>query len=235
MAVLRQVQKTVRKIRNRFFPYDDRDPSRYRDIVNRYHQLYYGSQEIFDGTYWLGVHVRKCPLDLWVYQEIIFEIKPDFIIECGTADGGSALYMASMCDIVKQGNIVTIDIRDRTDRPQHDRIKYLLGSSTSREIVDQVREMARDKRTVMVVLDSDHSMDHVLEELHTYSPLVTKGSYMIVEDTNLNGHPVSPDFGPGPMEAVQKFLRQRQDFAVDRKREKFFFTYNPSGYLQKIQ
>jgi len=176
---------------------------------------------------------RKCPLDLWIYQEIIFEVKPDVMIECGTANGGSALFLASMCDLVNNGKVITIDIEDKEGRPTHKRIKYLLGSSTSIEVVEQVRKLISDKDKVMVILDSDHSKGHVLSELKIYSKFVTKGSYIIVEDTNINGHPVFSDFGPGPMEAVEEFLKENKDFSVDRSREKFYLTFNPKGFLQK--
>jgi cephalosporin hydroxylase len=88
-------------------------------------------------------------------------------------------------------------------------------------------------RAPLVILDSNHERDHVLEELRIYTPLVTPGSFVIVEDTNVNGHPVSPDFGPGPMEAVREFLRSSDDFSVDWRREKFFLTFNPGGYFQR--
>jgi cephalosporin hydroxylase len=87
----------------------------------------------------------------------------------------------------------------------------------------------------MVVLDSDHSRDHVLNELKAYSPLVTKGNYLIVEDTNLNGHPVHPSIGPGPMEAVTDFLRYNDEYQIDKERERFYITFNPNGYLKKIK
>ena len=85
----------------------------------------------------------------------------------------------------------------------------------------------------MVILDSDHSRDHVLRELELYAPLVTPGCYVVVEDTNVNGHPVVPRFGPGPMEAVQEYLATTDAFEVDRSREKLLLTFNPSGYLRR--
>jgi len=85
----------------------------------------------------------------------------------------------------------------------------------------------------MAILDSDHARDHVLRELELYGPLVTPGCYVIVEDTNVNGHPVSPEFGPGPREAVDEFLRRNDDFEVDRERERLLMTFNPSGYLRR--
>jgi cephalosporin hydroxylase len=97
--------------------------------------------------------------------------------------------------------------------------------------VGKVRSLIGKEETVMVVLDSDHHAEHVLNELRIYGPMVTVGNYLIAEDTNVNGHPVRPDFGPGPWEAVQTFLEENNSFAVDTKREKLLLTFNPGGYL----
>lgn len=207
-----------------------------RDAINSFHKLYYDSMDqTWKNTFWLGVPVAKCPLDLWVYQEIIFELKPDVIIECGTYKGGSALFMAHVLDILNNGKVISIDIEDIELRPQHKRIDYLLGSSTSEDVVAQVARLISGKERVMVVLDSDHHKEHVLNELRIYSRFVTRGSYLIVEDTNVNGHPVFPTFGPGPMEAVDQFLRENKDFFIDKAREKFYVTFNPRGYLAKVR
>jgi cephalosporin hydroxylase len=195
---------------------------------------YYSSSRTWMNTHWLGTPVQKLPSDLWTYQQIIYDVRPDLIIEAGTFKGGSALYMASMCDLIGRGRIVSIDIVDLKP-PHHQRIRYLLGSSTSPQIVEQVRSQVSPQDKVIVVLDSDHTMKHVLNELRIYSSLVTKGSYLIVEDTNINGHPVLPRYGPGPMEAVRAFLKENHDFTVDTSREKFLVTYNPSGYLLKVR
>lgn len=205
-----------------------------RDIVDEFHKLYYESPNTWRNTFWLGVSAQKCPLDLWIYQEIIFKVKPDCIIECGTYDGGSALFLASVCDLVKRGTIITIDVEAREGRPKHKRIKYLLGSSTSTEIVDKVSTSIKNKHSVMVILDSDHSKDHVLNELRIYSEFVTRGSYLIVEDTNINGHPVLPEFGPGPMEAVREFLSENKDYVLDRSQAKFYMSFNPDGWLRRV-
>jgi cephalosporin hydroxylase len=213
-------------------------PKQEKSIVSQFHKLYYDAHifgKTWCNTFWLGIPTLKCPLDLWIYQEIIFEVKPDVIIECGTAHGGSALFLASVCDLVGNGKVITIDIEDKKGRPKHNRIKYLLGSSTSKEIVRKVRSLVKNGDKVMVVLDSDHHKEHVLNELRIYSNFVTKGSYIIVEDTNINGHPVYPEFGPGPMEAVEEFLREKnKDFVVDKTKEKFYLTFNPKGYLKRI-
>ncbi|MEH1796640.1 CmcI family methyltransferase [Nostoc sp.] len=208
-----------------------------KDIIQWFHQLYYNAAQqrglTWQKTYWMGIPVYKCPLDLWIYQEILFEVKPEIIIETGTLYGGSALFLAQMCDLLGKGEIVSIDIEDRPNRPQHPRISYWLGSSTSETMIERVRQKTANKSSVIVILDSDHRAEHVLQELHLYHQFVTPGSYFIVEDTNINGHPVYPEYGPGPMEAVQAFLRENSDFHIEQECEKLYLTFNPSGYLKK--
>lgn len=207
-----------------------------KEVTDAFHRLYHANgARTYNNTYWFGVPVQKCPLDLWVFQEILFETRPDVVVEMGTYKGGSALFFASMFDLLGRGRVITVDIEDQPGKPPHPRIEYLLGSSTSPEIARQVRERLRPGERVMVVLDSDHSRDHVLEELRLYSDLVTPGNYLIVEDTHFNGHPILPRHGPGPMEAVREFLRRTELFEVDREREKFGLTFNPSGYLKRVR
>jgi len=215
-------------------------------ITDQFHRLFY-YRKAWKKTYWLGQQVLKNPFDLWVYQDIIFKIQPDIIIECGTYKGGSAFYMASLLDIIGKGNIITIDIftedkiltdfGEEVKRPSHDRIKYLIGSSLSEEILNEVKNSIDSESTVMVILDSNHTMEHVLQEMNCYSKFVTKDSYMIVEDSNLYGHPVRPEryrFGKGPYEAIKKFLSQNNEFISDLECEKYFLCFNPSGYLKRI-
>lgn len=185
-------------------------------------------------TRWLGCRVLKCPLDLWVYQEIIHETRPEVIIETGTCDGGSALFLAHVCDALGFGRIVTVDIDARPRRPQHDRVEYWSGSSTDPAIVQRAAALAEGKR-VLVILDSDHSRRHVLAELGCYSPMVQLGGYLIVEDTNLNGHPANPEHGPGPMEALDEFLRGTTAFEIDPNCERLFMTFNPRGFLKRVR
>ncbi len=175
----------------------------------------------------------KCPLDLWIYQELLFRQRPEVVIETGTANGGSALFLASMLDLIGgAGEVVTVDVEGDVERPVHDRITYLTGSSIADETIGRVREHVGARRA-MVFLDSDHRRDHVLAELRAYHPFVPLGGYIVVEDTNLNGRPVSPDYGPGPGEAVDEFVRERNDFARDGDCEKFYMTFNPGGYLRR--
>jgi cephalosporin hydroxylase len=215
-------------------------PESKRAIVDGFHRLYYrdgvASEGTWKNTYWLGTPVRKCPLDLWLFQEILVAVRPDLIVETGTGRGGSAVFMASICDMLQNGQVVTIDVTDRSDRPAHDRVTYLHGSSTAPEILAEVESIVRqrsDSPTVMVVLDAAHNAEHVLEELRLYHQLVSPGSYLIVEDTNVNGNPVEPGFGPGPSEAIETFLSENDAFFVDTDMEKFHLTFNPGGFLQR--
>lgn len=203
--------------------------------IDRFHELYYRTgHATWMNTRWLGVRVFKCPLDLWIYQELLFDLRPDVVVETGTFSGGSALFIAGCMDHIGQGRVLTVDIQAQPDLPVHPRVTYVSGSSTAPDVVDRIAAETSEAGVVMVILDSDHSRDHVLAELQAYAPLVTKGSYLVVEDTNVNGHPVRRDFGPGPMEAVDAFLAQRSDFVVDPEREKFYLTFNPRGFLRRV-
>ena len=203
-------------------------------VSSAFHYLYYRDfAKTWGNTSWLGHRLFKNPFDLWIYQEILFELKPDLIIETGTAKGGSALFMASICDLMGTGRIMTIDITDRPGRPVHKRVSYVHGSSTDPAIIEMVAKEVRTASTVMVILDSNHSAAHVSAELEVYSKFVTPGSYLIVEDTNVNGHPVWRSFGPGPMEATNAFLQKSSGLTVDRSKEKFHFTFNPRGFLKR--
>jgi cephalosporin hydroxylase len=207
-----------------------------RRVVRSFHRLFYASgTRTWSNTHWLGVPAQKCAFDLWVYQELLNKLRPAVIVECGTANGGSALFLASICDLLGHGEVITVDIVEQPGRPSHERIIYLTGSSTDPEIVGSVERLIGGREPVLVILDSNHERDHVLAELRLYAPLVSPGSYLIVEDSNVNGHPVASDFGPGPAEAVERFLGESDEFEVDRSREKFFLTFNPGGYLRKLQ
>jgi cephalosporin hydroxylase len=185
-------------------------------------------------TSWLGVEMEKYPTDLYVYQEIIYETKPDVLIEAGTYRGGSAYYYASLFDLLRRGRVITMDIEDQPDKPKHPRIEYLLLSSVSDEAVRHIRAEIKPEERVMVSLDSNHTAEHVFKELQIYAPMVSKGCYLVVEDTDINGHPVNPHFGPGPMEALNRFLAVNHDFEPDRSRERVLLTVSPRGYLRRV-
>lgn len=214
----------------------DPSPAFQRALVDQFHRLYYHSEEqTWRNTRYRGITTWKCPLDLWVYQEIIHEVQPDLIVETGTAYGGSALYLADLCETLGHGRVVTVDNRDRAGDVEHPRLTKVIGSSSDLEVRNLVERDIEPNGSVIVILDSDHSAQHVRAELDLWSDLVTVGSYLIVEDTNLNGRPVYPSFGPGPGEAVDSFLLTRDDFEVDVSREKLFLTWNPGGYLRRLR
>ena len=162
------------------------------------------------------------------------ETRPDVVVETGTYRGGSAHFLASVCDLLGSGEVVSIDIEPlREDYPEHPRITYLAGrSSTDPDVLAEVRERVEGRRT-LIVLDSDHSQAHVDAELEAYAPLVPVGCYLIVEDSNIGQ--IRPDLMPGPLQSIETFLASRSDFVIDREREKFLLTFNPSGYLKRVR
>ena len=210
-----------------------------RAIVDAFHRLSYdgpaGEGRVHHRTDWMGVPCLKCPMDLWAYQEILAQVRPDLVIETGTHLGGSALFLAHMLELLGKGQVITIDVLERPGRPGHPRLRYVTGSSADAELVESLLEGRPRGETRLVILDSDHSKAHVARELALFAPEVSVGSYLNVEDTNVNGHPVLPDFGPGPHEAVQEFLECCPEFAVDVSREKFLMTFNPGGFLKRVK
>jgi cephalosporin hydroxylase len=208
------------------------------EVVRRFHEITYRhwlerSADTLRLS-WFGYELAKCALDLWIYQELLVRTRPDFVVETGTWCGGSALYFAMLFDLLGHGQVVTVDVAVRPNRPEHDRIRYIAGSSIDAAVIAQVREAVGGQRA-MVVLDSDHHAAHVYDEIIAFSPLVQTGDYLIVEDTNVNGHPVWPDFGAGPMEALDKFLSQNDEFVIDRRCERFLMTQYPRGYLRRVK
>jgi cephalosporin hydroxylase len=208
------------------------------EIVEQFHKLYYsnGGRTWSGNTSWLGYKVLKCPLDLFIYQEIIYETKPDIIIETGTGNAGTTLFLASICDFINYGKVISIDTENTNHEsylPSHKRITYITGLSTSEDTINKVKSLTNEKNKIMVILDSDHHKNHVLSELNIYSSLVTKDNYLVVEDTNLSGHPMPTDF-EGPMEAIEEFMKTNQDFIIDESKHKFYLTFNPNGYLKRI-
>jgi cephalosporin hydroxylase len=210
------------------------------DIIREFHRLYYErglhanyGRGLHAGTRYHGIEAHKCPLDLWIFQEILCDVRPQLVIELGTYLGGTTLFLAHQLDALGGGQVVSVDCRE-LPRPSHARIRYILGETTAPGVVASVTDLARNASgPVLVIHDADHRYDQVLLDFAAYAPLVTPGSYLIVEDTNVNGHPVLADWGPGPWEAVDRFLVEHSEFERDGSREKFMMTYNPGGYLRR--
>ena len=205
-----------------------------RALADAFHRLWYDRRDrTWTDTHFLGAQLLKLPLDLWVYQELVWRIRPTVFVETGTFMGGSALYFASLFDLIGEGRVVSVDIEHAGPVPEHPRVDYLIGSSVAEDTLDQVRARIGPDDTVMVLLDSDHSADHVLAELEAYHGFVTPGSYLIVEDSNINGHPVLSSFGPGPMEALEAFFPGRDDFEHDPWCERYMMSFATKGFWRR--
>jgi cephalosporin hydroxylase len=212
-------------------------------VKDRFHWLSYADKNTFWRNQWFGIPTLQNPNDAWIIQEIISEIKPDYIVEAGTYLGGSALMWATILrEVNPNGRIITIDIEDKSaDAKKMDiakkMITFKIGSSTDPKIVSEITQQVQGKK-VVVILDSNHTKDHVLKELQSYSPLVNTGSYLIVQDSDINGHPIyiaeGEGHGPGPMEAIEAFLPSHPNFQSDADRERLLYTTNPRGYLKRV-
>jgi cephalosporin hydroxylase len=212
--------------------------------MERFHRIYYATQP-YAHTYFLGIVSGQYPTDNWVMQEIITEIKPDFIIETGTGSGGTALFYATILEKVNEtGKVITINIAPDLPEPKacgfktwKERVEFIQDNSVSPKLVRALRHRVKGSK-VLVTLDSDHNRVHVLKELQMYSPLVSVGSYIVVQDTHLSGHPnhhPSEGKSGGPWEAVRLFLKRNENFEVDHSREKYLVTQYPSGFLKRIR
>ena len=198
---------------------------------------------------WMGRPIIQTPQDMLAMQEIVWRTRPDLIIESGVAHGGSLIYYASLLELLGGDGVVLgidIDIRahNRAEIEKHPmakRIRLCQGSSIESPAVDQARELAAERKRVMVVLDSNHTHEHVLKELGLYSPLVTPGCYLVVFDTLIEDMPgeffADRPWGKGnnPKTAVWEFLKKNRRFAVDKDVEaKLLLTVAPDGYLKCI-
>ena len=198
---------------------------------------------------WLGRPIIQFPQDLAALQEIIWATKPDLIIETGIAHGGSLIFHASMLHLLgNQGRVlgVDIDIRDHNRaeieaHPMFERIDMIQGSSIEDEVAAQVAATASKSGRVMVILDSNHTHDHVLSELEIYAPLVSKGCYMVVFDTLIEDMPEGSfpdrpwDKGDNPRTAVNAFLEMTNRFEVDAAMDaKLQISVAPGGYLKCV-
>lgn len=198
---------------------------------------------------WLGLPIIQFPQDIVALQELTWAVKPDLVVETGVARGGSAILYASILELIGgPGRVIAIDIDIRAhnrraieEHPLAGRVELLEGSSVDPAIVDRVAAEARTAERVMVVLDSNHTEDHVLSELRAYGPLVTPGSYLVVLDTVIERMPANafPDrpWGPGdnPMTAVARYLEETDRFETDRAiDDRLLVSVAPGGYLRCV-
>ena len=199
---------------------------------------------------WMGRPIIQYPQDMIAMQEIIWQVKPDLVIETGIAHGGSLIYYASLLELIGKGEVlgIDIDIREHNRReiekhPMFKRIKMIQGSSISNEIIEQVRKYASGKQSILVCLDSNHTHDHVLKELELYSPFVSLQSYIVVFDTIVEDLPegyfsqTRPwGLSNNPKTAVDEFLTKNDGFEIDTSIDnKLLISVAPKGYLKRIK
>ena len=198
---------------------------------------------------WMGRPIIQYPQDTFIMQEIIWSVKPDLVIETGIAHGGSIIFYASILELIGKGEVLGIDVEIRPHNrkaiEEHSifkRINMIEGDSISEEILSQVKKTVQDKKTVMVCLDSNHTHDHVLNEMALYSPFVTKGSYLVVFDTVIEDMPEDIfhdrpwSKGNNPKTAVREFLKTNDRFVIDKEIEnKLLITVAPDGYLKCVR
>jgi cephalosporin hydroxylase len=200
---------------------------------------------------WMGRPIIAFPQDMIAMQEIIWEVKPDLIIETGVAHGGSIVYYASLLQLLGEDGVVVgidIDIREHNrelieSHPMANRIILIEGSSTSEQVANKVKEIAKARKKIMICLDSNHTHDHVLEELNLYAPLTSVGSYCIVFDTGVEDFPADYDWGirpwgkgNNPKTAVFQYLKSHDEFEIDTKIDsKLLITVAKDGYLKRVK
>ncbi|MCD6581329.1 MAG: class I SAM-dependent methyltransferase [Desulfuromusa sp.] len=199
---------------------------------------YHYKNVLFEQVEWMGIPTWKNVLDLWIYQELLFKVRPDIVVEMGSYKGGSTLYLANLLDIIGRGRIVSVDIDHSNFAVSHARITTKTGSTQDQEVIDHIRSVCKDAR-VMIIHDADHRENMVLKDLSTYADLVSKDSYFIVEDGVVDLFSRQSVIGgclgePGPLSAIREFLENDRRFVVDTDCEKYLLTYNPRGYLKKI-
>lgn len=206
-------------------------------VARQYHLWYYNS-EVWKETHFLGVPIQKSILDLWLYQEVIWRLNACLVVEFGTMHGGSALFFSRILQAMgRRYRVLTVDV-DHSNAREPTRsdpnIEMMTLSSADPAVAERIRALREDyEGPVFFILDSDHSMRHVLAELENIRGVTRPGDYVIVEDSNLNGHPVWPGYGPGPLEAIREYVgRYPDDYERDLATErKFLYTWAPEGFL----
>ncbi len=193
-------------------------------------ESYWNSMEWREAK-WMGKVVHRSPTDLWAYQEILAEVKPDYVIEVGTSGGGRAWFLASICDLVGHGHVISIGPESPANLWEHDRIDYVIDDPFAPETIERVRQQVGDKRALVILGLGAHRVLQIA--FSGYQDLVPVGSYVIFEDTIVNGNPVWTSFGSGPQSVVRDIIRTGGEFMIDTSRERFGVPFNRSGFLKR--
>ncbi|MDB5311162.1 MAG: Rhamnosyl O-methyltransferase precursor [Gemmataceae bacterium] len=224
----------MRRLLSRLARAKDSLTTRSLGLEDRFHTAIIRHTNNFGSTTWLGRPIWQNVFDLWVIQETIAEIKPDLLVETGTNRGGSSLFYAHLFDLMGHGQIITVDVQKLHDL-SHPRVTYLIGDSAGEAVLGTVRRRAAEVTgPVMVILDSDHSEAHVRRELEAYAPLVTPGSFLMVQDGVIDVLPMLAADCPGPLPAINDFLLQHPEYELDVERcRRFLITHHPKGWLRR--
>jgi cephalosporin hydroxylase len=208
---------------------------RFRMSLHRW-LLYHHKEIHHERCHWMGVRALKNPLDAWVYQEILYEVQPDVVVEIGSNEGGSTLYLAHLLELIGKGLVVSVDIDHSRFTASHHRIVKVTGDSSAEATLAQVAALCEGK-TGLVIHDANHNKEPALRDLRAYERFVSVGSYLIVEDGIVDLFRPGDGLGwfaEGPLAAVEQFIRERPEFRIDSTREKYVMTYNPKGFLRRV-
>jgi cephalosporin hydroxylase len=203
-----------------------------QDLKTEFIDAFWRSGE-WHRTTWLGKWTHRAPTDLLAYQELICRVRPDWVVETRTGAGGRALFLASICDLIGNGKVLSIDSFPIADRADHPRIIYLRGDPAAERTAAEAREIVGERPKGLVILGGGTG-PQVAGAFRNYAPLVPTGSYVVVEDTILEGNPVWPDFGSGPAAAVNDIVEEG-DFVPDPSLERFALTFNVGGFLKRVR
>lgn len=201
--------------------------------------LYYHQENLHFKQKYRDLKMKKNPFDLVIYEEIIWEIKPNVIVEIGSAFGGFTLWLLDRMRIarIKDPRVITIDLTEignsNLKASKEERVTSLVGDCNSDEVIKKVKEQISKKDKVMIIEDSSHTYENTLSVLDNYKEFVSKGSYFVIEDgiCDVLDLPISP----GPMKAVESWIKKNPQYEIDRERERYIMTYNPKGYLKRIK
>lgn len=200
-----------------------------REWIERYQR-----ETVFERVQYRGVLAWKNVLDLWIYQEIIWEAGVEVVIEIGARHGGTTLWLSDLLRNFRgeSGTVISIDL-ERPSAQLPANVHFIRGDSIAPATVAEARSVSRGRKT-LVIADGNHAAPHVLEEMRLYGPLVSEGSYFIAEDGIVDVMEWT-EHTPGPLVAAQQFASATDEFVIDRSREKFLLTYAPGGFLKRVR